>query len=44
MPAGGNYHTASVSRFVLAELKKYGIFKAPYSANYKQVIEHGSDG
>ena len=44
VPAGGNYHTAAVSRYVLADLEKYKKFKGLYTANYKQVIDLGERG
>lgn len=44
VPAGGNYHTASVSRYLLSRLEKDKIFKAQQTANYKQVIEFSAPG
>lgn len=44
VPAGGNYHTPAVSRYVLADLEKFKKFKGLYTANYKQVIDLGEKG
>ena len=42
VPAGGNYHTASVSRYVLSHLEQDKVFKGLYTANYKQVVALGA--
>lgn len=44
VPAGGNSHTASVSRYLLANLNKGKIFKAVHTANFKQVIKFNPEG
>lgn len=43
VPVGGNANSPCVSKWSLAKVEENKIFKSTHTANYKQVIEFGTD-
>ena len=43
VPTGGNGQTPGVSKYAFNRFEENGIFKSTHTANYKQVVNFGSD-